>query len=119
MAAVVGLILGACVTAQAGYRTEATIRPVGEAHQFEVTFRIMEVAQDGKTNVLSAPRIVVTAGQEGQIRIGSEAAKEEDGVFCTVLVKEADDGVEAVTTVTIKEKGSEKLSTSQSITLKR
>jgi len=117
MLAVAGLILGACMTAQAGYRTETTVTPGADAHQYVVQIKIMDVAKDGKTDVLSAPKLTVKAGEEGKMSVGDE--KEQNGVFCTALVKEIDGGIEAVTTVVVKEKGTEKLSTAQSVTLKK
>ena len=123
---VAGVILGACITAQAGYRTEVVVRPVDKAgnpslsseeHQFEVQFKIIEVAKDGTTNLLSTPKVATIAGQEAQIKVGDE--KEENGVFCTALVKEVDGGIEAITTVVVKEKGIEQLNTAQTITVKK
>ena len=116
-AAVLGLVLGACVSAQAGYRTEVKVTPSTEPHQFVVEFKIIQADKDGKTDVLSAPKLVVKSGEEGRAIIADE--KEESGVFCTALVKETDAGVEATTTVTVKEKGTEKLSSAQSITMKK
>lgn len=113
MLAVVGLFIGACVIAQAGYRTEATVTPASEAHQYVVRFKIMDVAKDGKTDVLSAPQIIVKAGQEGKAMVADE--KGLDGVFCTAIIKEIEGGVEAVTTVVVKEKGEEVLSTAQTV----
>jgi hypothetical protein len=117
MMAVAGLALGACMTAQAGFRTETTVAPGAEAHQYVVQVKIIDVAKDGKTDVLSAPILIVKAGQEGKITVADE--KEQNGVFCTALVKEIEGGIEAVTTVVVKEKGAEKLSTTQSVTLKK
>ena len=115
--AVAGLVLGACVTVQAGYQTEAVVTPGTDAHQYVVQFKIIDVAKDGKTDVLSAPKLVVKAGEEGKITVADE--KEQDGVFCTALVKEIEGGIEAVTTVVVKAKGAEKLSTTQTVTLKK
>lgn len=117
MMAVVGLVLGACVTAQAGYRTEAVVTPATEAHQYVVQFKIMDVAKDGMTDVLSAPKLVVKVGEEGKINVSDE--KEQDGLFCTALVKEIEGGIVAITTVVVKAKGAEKLSTCQTVTLKK
>jgi hypothetical protein len=41
------------------------------------------------------------------------------GVFCTAIVKETDGAIEAVTTVIVKDKGTEKLNASQTVTLKK
>ena len=117
MMAVAALALGACLTAQAGYRTETTVAPGTEAHQYVVKIKIIDVVKDGKMDVVSAPTVTVKAGEEGKIIVGDE--KEQSGVFCTVLVKEIEGGIEAVTTVVVREKGTEKLSTAQSVTLKK
>ncbi len=117
MMAVAGLILGACITAQAGYRTETTVAPGAEAHQYVVQIKVIHVAKDGKTALLSAPRLAVKAGEEGKINVGDE--KEQNCVFCTAIVKEIAGGIEAVTAVVVKEKGQEKLSTAQSVTLRK
>jgi len=109
MMVVAGLVLGACMTAQAGFRTETTVTPGTEAHQYVVQFKITDVAKDGKTDVLSTPKVTLKAGQESKITVADE--KEQNGVFCTALVKEIEGGIEAVTTVVVKEKGTEKLST--------
>lgn len=115
--AVAGLVVCACMTAQAGYRTETTVAPGAGAHQYVVQTKIIEVAKDGKTEVLSAPELTVKAGEEGTITVADE--KKQDGVFCTALVKEIEGGLEVVTTVVVKEKGTEKLSTAQTVTLKK
>jgi Flp pilus assembly secretin CpaC len=117
MMAAVGLVLGACVTAQAGYRTETTVEAGEEAHQYVVQIKIIDVARDGKTDVLSVPKLTLKAGEEGKITVGDENGY--NGVFCTARVKEIEGGVEAVTTVVVKEKGAEKLNTAQSVTLKK
>ena len=65
MMAVVGLALGACMPAQAGYRTETTVVPDTEAHQYVVQIKIIDVAKDGKMDVLSAPKVTVKAGEVG------------------------------------------------------
>jgi len=117
MMAMAGLALGGCMTAQDGYRTEATVTPGTEAHQYVVQFKITDVAKDGKTDILSTPKVTVKAGKEAKITVADK--KEQNGVFCTALVKESEGGIEAVTTVVVKEKGTEKLNTTQSVTLKK
>jgi type II secretory pathway component GspD/PulD (secretin) len=47
---------------------------------------IQATGEDGKQDILSTPKITVAAGKEGRISVGDE--KEENGVFCTVLVEE-------------------------------
>jgi len=115
MMAVVGLAFGACLSAQAGYRTETTVVPVPAAHQYVVQFKIIEVAKDGKKDVLGAPKLTVKAGEEGRITVG----KEQDGISCTALIKEIEGGIEAVTAVIVNEKGTEKFNTAQSVTLRK
>ena len=117
MVAVAGLILGACVSAQAGYRTEVTVTPETDVHQYVVQFKIIDATKDGKTDVMSAPKLVVKAGEEGKITVADE--KEQSGVFCTALVKETEGGIVAVTTVMVKENDTEKLNTTQSMTVKK
>jgi len=114
---VAGLTLGICVAAQAGYRTEATVTPGAEAHEYVVQFKIMDVAKDGKAKVLSAPKIVVQAGKEGTVRVADEQA--DSGFLCTALVNETEGGIEATTALVVKEKGAEKLSTAQTVTLRK
>jgi hypothetical protein len=112
---VAGLLLFTCVSATAGYRTEVTVKPDTDAHLYLVQFKIMDVGNDGKTKVLATPLIAVPVGEEGTVRLSKE--NEESGLFCTALVNETEDGVEAITTVVVKENGSEKLSNAQSITV--
>ncbi len=109
--AVIGLVLGICVSADAGYRTEATVTPGPGGHQYLVKFEIMDVGADGKTDMLSAPRLLVEAGEEGKAAFGTLT----DNVSCSALVAETDTGVEVTTAVTVKEKGTVTLSTSQKI----
>ena len=117
IAAVAGLLLGVCVSAQAGHRTEVEVTPSTEPHQFIVAFKIFDVAKDGKMELRSAPTIVVEADHKGTIKIGDE--NEQSGVVCTALVKEIGDSIEVTTTVAIKKKGSEELTHAQIVTLKR
>ena len=79
------------------YQSSVNVRPAG-ANQYIAEFKIME----GERR-LALPRILVTAANEGMVSIGGE--KEKNGVVCTVLVTENDNGVEATTTVTIKDEG--------------
>ena len=79
MMAVAGLALGACMTAQAGYRTEATVTPGPEAHQYVVQFKITDVAKDGKADVVLAPELVVKAGEEGKMSVADEKGQVVDG----------------------------------------
>ena len=56
--AVAGLVLGACVTARAAYRTEAVVTPGTDAHQYVVQFKIMDVAKDGKGAEGQTPAVI-------------------------------------------------------------
>jgi len=116
MIAVAGMILCTCVAAQAGYRTEVTVTPNTEAHQYIIQFKIMDVAIDGETKELASPLMAVQAGKEGTVSLVKD---KDNGVFCTALVNEKETGIEAVTTVVVKEDGTEKYNNSQSITVKK
>ncbi len=100
MAGLAGVVLGACVSSQPGYRTEARVIPGPEDHQYVVQFKITDVAKNGKADVLAAPKLVVKAGEEAKIAIAD--GNEQNGVFCTALVKEAEGSIEVVTTLTVK-----------------
>jgi len=113
--AVIGLVLGICASADAGYQTEATVTPGPGVHQYLVKFEIMDVGADGKTDILSAPKLLVAAGEEGKAAFGTLT----DNVACSALVSETDTGVEVTTTVTVKEKGTITLSTSQKVTIEK
>jgi len=78
---------------------------------------IQATAEDGQQDMLSTPKITVPAGEEGQIKVGDE--KEENGVFCTVLVEEKANGLETLTTVIVKEDGRTMLNTSQKTLVNR
>jgi hypothetical protein len=119
------MLFGGCgsLSLPPAYRTEATVTPSDTAHQYVLQFVITELAKDGKTNVLNRPKVIVEAGQEAQIMVGEEHTvgdqRRQSGIFCTAIVRETAAGVEAVTTVTIKKNGIEKLSTSQSMAVKK
>ena len=102
-AMVAGLVLGVCVSAQAEYRTEVVVTPAMESHRFVVEFRIIDTDKDGKCVELQTPRITVSVGEEGQVKITNAKAATE--VVCTALVQETNLGLEATTTVIIKDKG--------------
>ena len=111
-------LLGTCLAARADYRTEVEILPAAEAHQYMVRFKIMDVAADGKADVMSAPAVVTRAGEEAKVSVVNEA--EDSGVFCTVLVKETEGGgLDVCTNIVLKEKGEEKLNSTQRVMLKK
>jgi hypothetical protein len=114
---VAALWLSAGLSAQAAYRTETVVKPGQAPHQYLVEIKVTDVQRDGRTDVLTAPKLVVKAGEEGRIVVGD--AKGENGVFCTALVRETAVGLEALTTIVVKEKGAEKLNTAQTILLKQ
>lgn len=115
IATVVGIILSICVSAQAGYQTNVKVAPSTVPQLFDVSFKITEVREDGKTEILYTPMMRVTVGQEGSAKIMD--SEDKSGILCTALVKETDGAFEATTTVTIKDNGMEKLSISQSVTV--
>jgi len=81
---------------------------------YTVVFRISEVEEDGSTSILSAPRVTLLAGQDGEIIVG-EGSEEE--ISCKALVKENEGSTEAVTTVTVKEKGKRRWALTQSMSV--
>lgn len=99
------------------YHVDVKVAPAGEPKQYMIEFRISETQAGGKTNVLSAPRIVTLAGQEGRIQVSD--GEEQSGIFCTAQVNEKEDGIEAVTSVEVKEGGKTLWSNSQSTTVKK
>ena len=108
-------VLGSRGTVQAEYRTEATISPSAEAHQYVVHVKIIELQKGGTPSVRSDMKVTVNAGEEGLATAGNDQA----GVSCTALVKEVEGTVEAVITVAVKEEGAEKINTSQTVVLKQ
>ena len=116
VAALICAIVAGCAAAPRSYRTSAAVAPSGEPHIYTVDFSISHVGEDGETRVLSSPRISVKAGQEGQIMICDEDGR--NGYSCTALVTEREDGIEAVTRITVKEEGEEELCNSQSMIVK-
>ena len=65
-------------------------------------FKITQLDGHGDSAVLSAPSLLVNAGQESQVVVMD--GEEEAGITCTVLVKEVNGGVEAATSVTVTAK---------------
>jgi hypothetical protein len=74
-----------------GYKMETSVEATKEPHQYTVAIKIHHSPDGKQWDVLSAPRIVVRAGQEGKIEIKDD--KTDNGVECTVLVNEAAAGV--------------------------
>lgn len=109
------LMASGCATAQKSYHTTTTVSPAGQ-QQYTVGWTITSTEEDGSENVLSSPRVTLQAGKEGKIEVCNET--EENGVFCTALVKKTTQGLEALTTVTIKEDGKTTLNTSQKTVVK-
>ncbi len=110
------IMVAGCATTQTSYRTTTTVSPAGPK-QYTVCMTIQATAEDGQQDMLSTPKITVPAGEEGQIKVGDE--KEENGVFCTVLVEEKANGLETLTTVIVKEDGRTMLNTSQKTLVNR
>jgi type II secretory pathway component GspD/PulD (secretin) len=110
------IMVAGCATTQKSYQTTTTVSPAGP-QQYTVGMTIQATGEDGKQDVLSTPKITVPAGEEGRITVGDE--KEENGVFCTVLVEEKANGLETLTTVIVKEDGRTMLNTSQKTLVNR
>ena len=113
--ALAAVMLAGCATTHKSYQTTTTVSPVGQ-QQYTVEFNIQETAGDGTQNLLSAPKLITKAGEEATIKACDE--KEEDGIFCTAIVNEIADGIEALTTITVKEDGKKVLNTSQKTVMK-
>ena len=119
---IIGLVVAGAICAGCGaprrlYRTEATVAPAPTAHHYTVEFRIAELGRDGKAVVLSAPRLTVKAGQDGQIKVCD--AREWNGIFCSARVDESDAAVQATTTVVVRSRGKATVNNAQTITVKR
>lgn len=118
------LICAGCATTQRSYKTDMRITPGGIPHEYIVEYKITKifknlsgVSKEEGENILSSPKLTVTAGREGQVKVCDSA--EQNGVICTALVKENAEGIEAVGSIIVKEKGQEILSSSQNIIIKK
>ena len=99
---ILAFTLSACASSPIGYRTDVKVARVTSAtdpHQYLVEFKITQLGGHGDSAVLSAPSLLVNAGQESRVVVMDE--EEKTGIVCTVLVKEVDGDVEAATSVTI------------------
>jgi outer membrane murein-binding lipoprotein Lpp len=110
------IMVAGCATTQKSYQTTTTVTPEGQ-QQYTVGMTIQATGEDGKQDILSTPKITVAAGKKGQINVGDE--KEENGVFCSVLVEEKENRLEALTTILVKEGGRTVLNTSQKTLMNR
>ena len=110
------VMVAGCATTQKAYQTTTTVSPAGK-QRYTVGITIQATAENGEQDVLSTPTITVPAGEEGKITVGDE--KEENGVFCTVLVEEKENRLEALTTILVKEDGRTMLNTSQKTLVNR
>jgi hypothetical protein len=104
-----GVMVAGCVPTQKSYQTTTTVSPAGQ-QQYTVGWTIQSTGDDGK-DILTTPTVTVSAGTEGEIKVCDE--NEENGVFCTALVNKTATGLEAVTTVTVKENRKTVLNTLQ------
>ena len=107
-----------CAAPERAYRTDVKVVKVSPAetpHQYLVEIRIVVIRPDGTEGVLTAPKMLVVAGPEAEMKACDAA--ERNGVFCKALVKETAASVEAVTTAIVKAEGREVLSNSQSISV--
>ena len=105
----VAVMVAGCGTTQKAWQTTTTVSPTGQ-QQYTVGWTIQSTGGDGK-DILTTPNVTVSAGTEGVVRL--PGANEENGVFSTALVNKTATGLEAVTTVTVKENGKTVLNTLQ------
>jgi hypothetical protein len=115
MLMVVGLVIGFCMTVQAGYKTETSVNPGAMEDQYVVKITVTEVKADGTTAVINAPAITVELNKEGMAVVLDE--KEENGYCCTATVTDIKGVLTATTTIVVKANGTEVLNTTQSIKL--
>ena len=113
--ALVAIMAAGCATTERSYQTSTTVAPAGPAHVYTVEFKIWQTGKDGEQTLLGAPMITLKAGEKA--RISMHDKKKESGIFCTALVTETESGLEALTTVIVKEEGTETLNTSQTQTM--
>jgi hypothetical protein len=118
------LICTGCATTQRSYKTDLRIIPGNVFHTYVVEYKITETSkslsgtiEQENANILSVPALTVFAGREGQMKVCDPA--EQNGVICTALVKENDEGIEAVTSVLVKEKGRTILNSLDNISIKK
>lgn len=114
-AVLASVMVSGCATSQKSYQTTTTVSPAGQ-QQYTIGWTIQATEEDGSENVLSTPRVTVQAGSEGSIKVCDD--NEENGVFCTALVTKTPQGLEALTTVTVKKNGKAMLKTSQKTIVK-
>ena len=113
----VAMVCAGCATTPGTLMTDVKVSPTGPPEQYTVDFRITEVNEDGTTDILSAPRITVLSGEEGEIKL-VDAFKWEE-ISCKALVVEEDESVQVTTFVTLKEKGKRRWSSTQNISVLR
>jgi len=104
-----------CATPRPAYRTHVRIAPAGAAHQYTVEFEVSETGRDGKPNVLMAPKLTVTAGQEAHILVGDDSQR--DAISCTALVREDAKSLDATTDVDVRRHGKTVWHSTQNLTL--
>ena len=111
------MVCAGCVTTQSAFLTDVKItsEPGPRPNRYTVEFRITEVEEDGSTNLLSALRITVLAGQEGKIIVNEGSEQQE--ISCTALIKENDGSTDVDTSVTVKKKGKPRWSLTQSMSV--
>jgi hypothetical protein len=116
--ALLGSLCAGCATTQQSYTTDVTVWRSDTPQQYVVEFKVSKTplqGTKGETDLLSAPKMTVKAGQEAEIKVCDE--KEDNGVFCKALVKEDGAGVNASTRVVVKAGGRETLNSAQNMIL--
>jgi hypothetical protein len=116
--ALLGVMCAGCATTQPSYTTDITVRRSDTPQQYVVEFKVSKTqlqGTKGATDLLSAPKMTVKAGQEGEIKVCDD--NENNGVFCKALIKEDAAGVNAATRIVVKVAGMETLNSAQNMTL--
>lgn len=112
------LIPTGLTTAGEAYSTSIRVTPVtceGKPCQYLVEFRIMQAGEDGKRDVVMAPKLVVGAGRQGKVAIGDD----DNALSCTTVVNETKDGFETTATIAVKREGKEIFTSSQSLVVNK
>ena len=111
--AAVGLVAGsvllqACAVLNVGYEAETQITPSDRPGEYIVQFNITENFAAGGSRLVSAPRLRLREGSEGEVTLGDESSS----LKCGALVRREEKGITATTSVRIK-RGNRRVWTAQ------
>ena len=96
-------MIAGCTTAEKSNQISTTVESIG-SDQYNVGFKISHVGEDGNPVVLTTPRLILKAGQKGEVSVHDE---ENNDIICTAFVTKTEHGLEALTTVTITKENKE------------